>query len=983
MLNRNSHLRHLTALVLFGLFASLFAFSQVSVLTRSYDNQRTGANTSEAVLTASNVNASQFGKLFQLQVDDQVYAGMLYVPGLTVNGATHNVIYVATVNNTVYAFDADSVGAPLWQRNFNNGGRPTMHTEVGSNCKPYLDFSGNIGIVGTPVIDASSNTMYFITRIVQGGSTVQTLRAIDIATGGDRASNAEKVIQASGFDPVVENQRVSLALSQGVLYLGWAAFCDTGPYHGWLMAYDTASLSQLGTFNTTPSGIEAGIWMSGFAPAFDASGNLYFSTGNGTFDGTNNFGESLLKLAPQTLSRLDFFTPSNWNTLNGGDTDFGSGGVILLPGTNVAVTGGKEGKIFALDISNLGGVATGDTQILQSFLAVDPTVVTNNSHHIHNGLVVWKSPQGINLYVSGEDDFVRAYRFNSSAQIFGTPSFATGSFVPSTQLFRTPSFATGTFLPPAGMPGSMMSLSANGSQSSTGILWSATPRLGNANQKVVPGVLTAYNAETLATLWNSGMTPGDDIFNFSKGSPPVVANGKVYVASFSNVVSVYGLTIPAPVSQNLALNKAATGSTSCNSGQTPDKAFNGSYSGGTTDEWCSLVKPSFLQVDLGANFAVNQFVVLHAGAGGEGGAANAHNEPHFDLNTSAYNIQVSTDGTNFTTVASTNNNIQSISTHNIAPAVARFVRLNITTPTRTTDTTSRIYELEVFGPPDASSAPDYLLSASPASLSIAQGASGNSTITAGSLNDFNSAVSLSASGLPSGVTASFNPTDTSTTSSLAFSAASTAATGTFPVIVTGVSGSLTHTATISLTITSAIPTPVQVNLSSVFNISTGIANDGQSFTGGGLDGRGFAYSGKLLGTTQSFSGVQFNLGPAAALDAVDNKVVPLPAGQFSSLKMLATGVNGRQSSQTLVVTYTDGTQSTFTQSFSDWGKPQNLSGESKAVTMAYRDRSNGGRDNHTFQLYGYSLAIDKNRTVSSITLPNNRNVVVLAITLAP
>jgi hypothetical protein len=237
--------------------------------------------------------------------------------------------------------------------------------------------------------------------------------------------------------------------------------------------------------------------------------------------------------------------------------------------------------------------------------------------------------------------------------------------------------------------------------------------------------------------------------------------------------------------------------------------------------------------------------------------------------------------------------------------------------------------------------------------------------------------------LPSGVTAAFNPTDTSTTSSLTFSAASTAATGTFTVPVTGVSGSLTRPVNISLMVTAPVTTPVQVNLSSVFNVSTGIATDGQSFTGGGLDGRGFAYSGKLLGTTRTFGGVQFNLGPASALDAVDNKIIPLPGGQFSALKMLATAVNGRQQSQTLTVTYTDGTRSTFTQSFSDWGRPQNFSGESKAVTMAYRDRSTGGRDSHTFQLYGYSLAIDKTRTVSSITLPNNRNVVVLAITLAP
>src|SRR5260370_24344585 len=151
--------------------AALPAFSQVSVLTRSYDNQRTGSNLSETTLNASNVNSTQFGKLFQLQVDDQVYAGMLYVPALTVNGAAHNVIYAATVNNTVYAFDADSAGAPLWQRNFNNGGRPTGNSEGGSNCNTHFDFSGNIGIIGPPVIDPATNTMYLVTRTVQNRPT--------------------------------------------------------------------------------------------------------------------------------------------------------------------------------------------------------------------------------------------------------------------------------------------------------------------------------------------------------------------------------------------------------------------------------------------------------------------------------------------------------------------------------------------------------------------------------------------------------------------------------------------------------------------------------------------------------------------------------------------------------------------------------------------------------------------------------------------
>jgi len=942
---------------------ALPALSQVSVLTRSYDNQRTGTNLSETVLTQSNVNPSQFGKLFQLEVDDQIFAQILYMPGLSIAGGTHNTIFVATANNSVYAFDADTAGVPLWQRNFNNGGRPTHNTEVGSNCNPYLDFSGNIGIVGTPVIDASTGTIYFVARTVESGSTVQRLRAISIATGADRSSNAAVVISASGFDPTIENQRPSLALSSGVIYIGWASFCDTGAYHGFLAAYNASTFAQLGVFNATPSGSQAGIWMSGMAPAFDSNGNLYVSTGNGTSDGGSNFGESLLKLAPQNLNRLDFFTPSNFNTLNGGDIDFGSGGPVFLPGTNVIATGGKEGKIFVLDANNLGGVVTGDTQILQSFQAVSATTVANATYHIHNGSVAWNGPQGVNLYISGENDFVRAYRFNSSTQTFGVPNFATGSF-----------------LLPRGMPGSMLTLSSNGPQSGTGVLWSFTPRLGDANQKVVPGVLTAYNAETLATLWASGQSIGDDTFNFSKGAPPTVDNGKVYLASFSNIISVYGPRTSS-TSQNLALNKTASGSTPCNANETPDKAVNGSYSGGNSDKWCSLVAPSFLQVDLGATFTINQIVVEHAGAGGEGGSLDSQGRPNFDLNTKAYNIQVSTDGTNFTTVAGTSNNIQSITTHNISPVSARFVKLNVTTPTQTTDAASRIYELQVYGTSTAPPPPDFSLSASPGSLNVPQGSIGTSTITVNKLNGFNSSVSLSASGLPSGVTASFNPSSTTGTSTLTLSASSTAATGTSTVTITGTSGSLTHSTTVSLTVNAA-GGPVQVNLSGAFNINPGIVTDGTTFSGG-LDGVGNCYSSNLLGSAATFGGTQMTFGPANAADAVANATVTLPSGRFSSLQVLAAGVNGNQASQTFTVHFSDGTSQSFTQSVSDWAHPQNFAGETIVATMTHRDKSNGTTQSRTVNLFGYAFALNNSKTVSSITLPATRNVVVLAMSLKP
>jgi len=240
--------------VLFMLFVNTWTSAQVSVLTQHNNNQRTGANLNETTLNTSNVNVNQFGLLFKLAVDDQVYASPLYVAGLTIGGVAHNVVYVATVNNTVYAFDADRGGNPLWLRNFNNGGRPTDHTEVGTGglCTTYTDFTGHIGIVGTPVIDSSTNTMYFVARTIEGGNTVQRLRAIDIATGNDSASSAQVIIQANGFNPTIQNQRPALTLSQGVVYIAWSSFCDFGPYHGFVIGYAASTLQQVHVFNDTP-----------------------------------------------------------------------------------------------------------------------------------------------------------------------------------------------------------------------------------------------------------------------------------------------------------------------------------------------------------------------------------------------------------------------------------------------------------------------------------------------------------------------------------------------------------------------------------------------------------------------------------------------------------------------------------------------------------------------------------------------------------
>ncbi len=502
------------------------ALSGFSVTTRAYNAQRTGANLAETALNPSNVNLATFAKLFTISVDDQVYAQPLYGSNVAIAGGTHNVVFIATVNNTVAAFDADLAGsgAPvaLWSRNFNNGARPPNHTEVGVGgiCgSAYNDFSGNIGIVGTPVIDGIANTLFVVTRTVESGAFIQRIRALDITNGNERVA-ARTIGTINGK---TNNQRPALALSQGKVYVGWSSHCDTTPYEGRVMAFNTSDLSQANSFSAAPNGGQAGIWMAGAAPTIDGSGNLFYATGNGNFDGTSSWGETLLKLSP-TLGPNDSFTPSNFSTLNSQDNDLGSSGPIFVPGTNLLVLGGKGGGIcYLVNGSNMGHVVSGDTQIPQKWQCVDPgNIRPGLSHHLHNSMVGWNSPNGLNLYTWGENDFGRMWRFNGST-------------------FNTPAASISNVLPPQGMPGGMMSLSANGS--SNGILWATMPLSGDANHDNTPGVLRAFDANNLTReLWNSTFTSVDNPQVFTKGSAPVIANGKVYVPSLSNRVSVYGLT---------------------------------------------------------------------------------------------------------------------------------------------------------------------------------------------------------------------------------------------------------------------------------------------------------------------------------------------------------------------------------------------------------------------------------------------------------
>jgi hypothetical protein len=530
-------IRELLACLWLAAVASESAWSQVSIWTHRYDNARTGANLTETQLSTSTVNATQFGKLFSYAVDADIYTQPLVIAGVAIPGkGTHNVVYAATNNNSVYAFDADSNqranGQPLWNVNLSGpAGMPVPASDL--RTLNNVRTPGTIGIMGTPVIDQATGTMYLVARTKEtvGGNTYygQRLHALDIATGAEKfggpviiqasvpGSGYDSVAGVVTFNPLTQNQRVGLTLANGNVYVAWASHADTDPYHGWIMAYAASTLQQVGVYCVSPDGGRAGIWQSGQPLSVDGSGNLYVAIGNGDFDGTRNFGESIVKLSPDLSTLLDWFTPDNWMALNNTDMDLGSAGLLLIPGTNEVVGAGKEGRFYVLNRNNLGHTQVGNGQIVQSFQ------VTSGGN-IHGAPTYWNGPSGPRVYVWGEQDRLKALAFDGVT-------------------FNSNPISQSANPAPPGMPGGFLTLSADGSQAGSGVLWASLPYAEDANVEVVSGVLRAFDAADLNhELWNTRMVPArDDLGDFAKFVPPTVANGRVYVASFSKRLHVYGL----------------------------------------------------------------------------------------------------------------------------------------------------------------------------------------------------------------------------------------------------------------------------------------------------------------------------------------------------------------------------------------------------------------------------------------------------------
>lgn len=507
--------------------------------TYKSDSQHSGQNLTETVLTSGNVNAVQFGKLFSYSVDGYVFAQPLYVAGMSIPGqGVHNVVYVATENDSVYAFDADNlVSQPLWQVSFISPASGITTVPAGDVQSGYFDIPVQIGITATPVIDPAINTIFVLARTkeVSGGETayVQRLHALNMTTGAEQPGSPvviQGTVNGTGvggtgsqvaFDPLRENPRPGLLLVNGTVYSGWASMDDIQPWHGWIIGYSETTLQQVSIFNTTPNGNAGGIWGAGGGLTADTSGNIYTTTGNGSFDantGGVDYGDTVLKLsgAGGALAVMDYFTPFNQAALTSVDWDLGSGGMILLPDQpgsfpHVALAAGKGSTIYEINRDDMGEFNATSNQIILTVPAIIGGAVEIDGNR-GGGPGYWQGQ----IYYAGAA---------SQPMQFGLLNGLISS-VPIMQ-------RTNTF----GYPGGTLVVSSNGV--TNGIVW-ALETDGYSNG--APDILHAYDAANISReLWNTNQLQSQNVAGPAvKFTVPTVANGKVYVGTQTQL-NVYGL----------------------------------------------------------------------------------------------------------------------------------------------------------------------------------------------------------------------------------------------------------------------------------------------------------------------------------------------------------------------------------------------------------------------------------------------------------
>lgn len=526
--------------------------AQVNVLTANYDNNRTNANLSETKLNPKTVSPATFGKIGTFPVDGQIYAQPLYVSGVPIAGAgKRNVVYVASMHNSVYAFDADQPQSthPLWKVNLG----PSILSAVFN----FTDILPEVGILSTPVIDSARGIIYVVADTLSEGAPVFQLHALSLADGSEQLNGPVTItatVSGSGdgsdgngmlpLDASFHLQRPGLALANGELYITFGSHADTGSWHGWLIGYDALNLRhQMTVFNTTPNAWGGSIWQGGRAPAIDENGDLFLVTGNGDYDGVSSFSESLVRLSRGRgtpsgggLKLQDWFTPDNWSTLNDSDWDFGTTGTILVPGTNLLLAGSKAGILYAVPRNGLGHsrAAWANIQAVQA-----------NQWGMFD-MALWNEDGGPVVYVAEPFNAVKAFHI-------GNGHLDTAS---SSQFSMVSSFFAG------------LAVSADQGTAGTGIVWLTTGDRGVSGE---PGTLHALDAGNLANeLWSSAMNGDrDGLGRFAKFVAPTVVNGRVYVPTFSNALVVYGALNGSAASSAPQVNAVVNGASFVGGGVSP------------------------------------------------------------------------------------------------------------------------------------------------------------------------------------------------------------------------------------------------------------------------------------------------------------------------------------------------------------------------------------------------------------------------------
>jgi hypothetical protein len=899
----------------------------VNVTTYHYDNSRDGANTNETTLTLQNVNSTDFGKTASLPVDGQIFTEPLIMTGVPIPGqGTHDIVVVATENDTVYAFDAYSANTtPLWKVSLLQTGESAVYavSQYGNDITP------EVGITGTPVIDPTTDTLYVVGAFQQNSGSVtysQRMYALNLSNGSNVVAPVTIAATVPGtgygnvsgtqtFSAFWENQRPALTLSNGEVYVGWSSHGDNNPWHGWIIGFNAKTLNEDYIYCDTANGDAGGIWMSGGGLAVDSSGNLYFTTGNGTFDantGGSDYSMAIEKLTPTTTATgmalvvSDYFSPAGEAALSNSDLDYGCSSVIILPTQtgaypNEVVTESKWGTMYLNNENSLGGYNnTTNNDLGQG------NIYTNTStSDVHNTMSAWDG----HVYIGG--DGLPLQMFNVS----------NGTLTPKEVSETTNSFGTTTL---EDGQGTGPTVSSNGT--ANGIVWA----VDDSKYQTGSAVLYAYNASNLGqVLYNSSSAPNnrDQAGWATKFQDAVVANGHVYVAGgalagpgAANYLTVYGLlttgtNVPTVTTPASASPATVTGTTVTLGSLATDP----SGDAGPVYSWQATVIPSGAAYP---TFSVNSTT-----------ASNTTVATFYQAGTYTFAVSVTDPTTNLATVSTVNVTVTStLAGIAITPPSASVVD----SATQQFTATS----VDQFGKA-ISSAPTVTWGVTP-------GGAGGSISTAGL---------YTAPPTSSGV-------DT----------------------VTATSGSYTASATVDV----AVPTVTQqVGLSSYFN-REGIINTSATITSaiaGGLDTDGSFFASNQLGNGATsfqvsngtaFNGSTFTIGPVNASNVVyDNgQTITLPAEHVSDIELLASHTNGT-ASLNFVANYTDGSSQTVTQLVSDWYAPQGYAGESNAIAMGERytvSKNNQGHyvignDDRTFYIYGYTLAVNGSKTIASITLP--------------